>query len=461
MTGVLKPGVRVLERFSFARKFQLLFVLFVLPLGYALWLISTDQLSRLSLIDRELEGMRGVQALGDVQQELLEQQTLIARWKGTDGQAEALLQQRATGLDEALERAETVLGSSPSSPMAVEKFAALQALRPELSVASVGKLALPDAVQRYQKTLMQLAVLREQLAADSGLTLDSHLDTSLLIENLSVTLPLMLERLGSFVANGYGAVFSQRFTLQSRLKIGELRRGLEESLSQLIKAQSTLAQESPQVMALLQARFSEARQGLEQALVEIDRDMFEASPMTLSPEQLIQRTEALGGKLRALQQALYQQFALSLGDYRHNRVLDMTEVIGAFAVLTLLALYVLLCLNASISRSTAGIIAAAQGLRDGDLRVRMQVHGEDDLAAIASALNTAVEQLRGSMLGVNRESQQLDGTVRTLSVQASEALNEVEQQQAQMSQIATAATQMAATAQSVAQSCEQAAVEAG
>ncbi|TWC33271.1 methyl-accepting chemotaxis protein [Pseudomonas sp. SJZ079] len=461
MTGVLKPGVRVLERFSFARKFQLLFVLFVLPLAYALWMITTDQLSRLSLIDRELEGMRGVQALGAVQQELLEQQTLTARWKGTDEQAEKLLQQRAPGLDEALKRAATVLQSSPSSPMAVEKFAALQALRPELSVASVGKLALPDAVQRYQKTLMQLAVLREQLATDSGLTLDSHLDTSLLVENLSVTLPLMLERLGSFVANGYGAVLSQRFTLQSRLKIGELRRGLEESLGQLSKAQSTLAQESPQVMVQLQAPFAEARQGLERALVEIDRDMFEASPMTLSPEQLIQRTDALGGKLHALQLALYQQFALSLGDYRQGRVLDMTEVIGAFAVLTLLALYVLFCLNASISRSTAGIIAAAQGLRDGDLRVRMQVHGEDDLAAIASALNSAVEQLRGSMLGVNRESQQLDGTVQTLSVQASEALNEVEQQQAQMSQIATAATQMAATAQSVAQSCEQAAVEAG
>ncbi|NQD79853.1 methyl-accepting chemotaxis protein, partial [Pseudomonas sp. CrR14] len=51
--------------------------------------------------------------------------------------------------------------------------------------------------------------------------------------------------------------------------------------------------------------------------------------------------------------------------------------------------------------------------------------------------------------------------VRSLSSQASHSLAAVEQQQAQMSQIATAATQMAATAQSVAQSCEQAAQEAG
>jgi hypothetical protein len=40
MIGVLKPGVRLLERFSFARKFQLVFVLFALPLGFSLWVIA-------------------------------------------------------------------------------------------------------------------------------------------------------------------------------------------------------------------------------------------------------------------------------------------------------------------------------------------------------------------------------------------------------------------------------------
>ena len=45
MTGVLKPGVRLLQRFSFAHKFQLVFLLFALPLGYALWVISSALLS--------------------------------------------------------------------------------------------------------------------------------------------------------------------------------------------------------------------------------------------------------------------------------------------------------------------------------------------------------------------------------------------------------------------------------
>jgi methyl-accepting chemotaxis protein len=139
MTGVLKPGVRVLERFSFARKFQLLFVLFVLPLGYALWVISSDHLARLTLIDHELEGMHGVQALGSVQREVIAQSILLARWKGTDLPAEALLEQRASGLDQALQEAASQLASVPSSAQAREQLAALQALRAELSVAAVSR----------------------------------------------------------------------------------------------------------------------------------------------------------------------------------------------------------------------------------------------------------------------------------------------------------------------------------
>ena len=75
MTGVLKPGVRLLERFSFARKFQLVFILFALPLGFSLWVISSNYLDRLTSIDHELEGLSTLQGMAGVQQALIEQRT--------------------------------------------------------------------------------------------------------------------------------------------------------------------------------------------------------------------------------------------------------------------------------------------------------------------------------------------------------------------------------------------------
>ncbi|MBU1283186.1 MAG: methyl-accepting chemotaxis protein [Gammaproteobacteria bacterium] len=460
MTGVLKPGVRLLERFSFARKFQLVFVLFALPLGFSLWVISSNYLERLNSIDHELEGISALQGMAGVQQTLIEQRTLLSRWKGTEKAAEALLRARAADLEPALQALQQPLQSDLFSDQARQHLQNLSAGQAELSIDVLGKLALPDALERYQKNLLGLLALREQVATDSGLILDPQLDTYLMMEQLTYTLPRLLEQLGSFVSQGHGAVVSQHFTLQSRVLIRDLRRSLDESRSQLLKAQSTLGIEAPRAMRQLQGPYDEALQGYEAFLAGIDRDMFEASPMALTPEQFVQRTDVLQGQLLGLQAALYQQFAASLGYYRQKALTAMIEAIGVFSLLTLLALYVLFCLNASIRRSTAGIIQAAEGLRDGDLRVRMHVHGEDDLASIAMALNTAVGQLRDSMQGVNQQSQQLGGTVQMLNGEARNALESVEQQQAQMSQIAAAATEMAATAQSVAQSCEQAAVEA-
>ena len=68
----------------------------------------------------------------------------------------------------------------------------------------------------------------------------------------------------------------------------------------------------------------------------------------------------------------------------------------------------------------------------------------------------AVVQLRTSMLGVDHETSQLSHAVRSLNDHSSGALSEVEAQQLQISQIAAAATQLAATSQGVARSCEQA-----
>lgn len=460
MTGVLKPGVRLLQRFSFAHKFQLVFLLFALPLGYALWVISSDYLSRLQSVDFEVEGAQALERMAQVQHELIAQRTLLARWKGTENAAQGLLQQREARLDEALQQAAEPLQSDLISDQARQHFQALQGERDDLRAAGLTKVALPDALERYQKALLSLIALREQVATDSTLILDPRLDTYLMMEQITYIMPRLLEQLGTFAAQGHGAVVSQHFTLQSRVLIRDLRRSLDEQRAQLVKAQITLSREAPQAMRQLSAPFDASLKAFDDFLTQIDRDMFEVSPMALTPEQFVQRVEALESQLQGLQQALYQQFSASLGYYRQQALHSMVQVIGAFIALTLLAMYVLICLNASIRISTSNIIEAARGLRDGDLRVRMEVNGRDDLAAIAQALNTAVEQMRDSLQGVNRESQQLDSTVQLLGGQARDALDAVEQQQAQMSQIATAATQMAATAQSVAQSCEQAAVEA-
>src|SRR5690606_781781 len=165
-------------------------------------------------------------------------------------------------------------------------------------------------------------------------------------------------------------------------------------------------------------------------------------------------------QVERLQQATLEALDARLAQYRAKALRALIITLGAFGLLVALALYALVCLQASIRGSSWRITSLAQSLRDGDLRRHVTVHGRDELALIGAALNDAVAQLRGSLQGVNRESAELNGTVQVLGDEARRALGAVEQQQQQVSQIAAAATQMAATAQSVAENCEMAAQDA-
>ncbi|WP_457439301.1 methyl-accepting chemotaxis protein [Pseudomonas sp. TE3786] len=142
-------------------------------------------------------------------------------------------------------------------------------------------------------------------------------------------------------------------------------------------------------------------------------------------------------------------------DYYHDRAIAQAIPVGvAFAILLLAAIYLFVCLQSSIERSASGITTLAQSLRDGNLCVEVAVQGRDELAAISTALNAAVVQLRTSLLGVNHESDQLSDAVVTLNSHSTGTLGEVEAQQHQISQIATAATELAATSLGVSKSCE-------
>src|SRR5690606_41485711 len=127
------------------------------------------------------------------------------------------------------------------------------------------------------RVVHSLCAQRGQVATDSALILDPHLDTYLMMEQITYVVPRLLEQLGTFAAQGHGAVASQHFTLQSRVLIRDLRRGLDEQRAQLVKAQATLSHEAPRAMRQLSAPLDASLKAFDDFLAQIDRDMFEAS----------------------------------------------------------------------------------------------------------------------------------------------------------------------------------------
>ncbi|WP_409077973.1 methyl-accepting chemotaxis protein [Pseudomonas sp. N3-W] len=290
---------------------------------------------------------------------------------------------------------------------------------------------------------------------DNRLTLAPWLETYLLTQISTQHAPDLIERVGRLAAVGQASVVSGQFTLQSRLQLRDLRSRIGDAREQLVKTAGLLEGRLPSALQTWAGQYHDSLKHLDTSLKVLDDGVFGGS-INLKPEDFEHSLDALLTDLASLR----QQSLVSLDqrlDYYHSSAIRQFIVVAAiFGCLLLAALYLFVCLQASIRRSASGITVLAEALRDGNLSLQVPVEGRDELAAISTALNVAVVQLRNSLLGVDHETLQLSNAVRDLNDHSSGALGEVEAQQIQISQIAAAATQLAATSQGVAQSCEQA-----
>ncbi|RRV08499.1 methyl-accepting chemotaxis protein [Pseudomonas sp. v388] len=465
MNSLLSPGMRLMGHFGFARKFQVLFLLFMLPLLGSIWVIAQDYRTKLSVISGEQSGTRQLRALDDLDVQLSAQRDRAARWKAADILREPTPEARAAmeGVDaaspkivQALANVGTVLAQEGASADTMTRYKAVQAAVGGMDTAALRTVGWwPDGYDRFTTALSTVQALREQIGMDSGLMLDPWLETYLLMQLSTQQIPDLVERVGRMASIGQTSVASGQFSLQSRLQMRDLRSRIDDAKDQMHKAGALLMSRLPPELASWADRYKAASAMLDAELKILDEGVF-GGTIKLKSAEFERSIDAVLGGMADLRRQSLASLNERLEFHRDSATMTFIPLAIVFGILVLAAMYLFACLQASIRRSASGITTLAESLRDGNLCVEVSVQGRDELASISKALNVAVIQLRTSLLGVNQETLRVGEAVTTLNAQSSGTLNEVEEQQQQISQIAAAATQLAATSQGVARSCEQA-----
>jgi methyl-accepting chemotaxis protein len=465
MQSLLSPGIRLLGRLGFARKFQVLFLLFMLPLAGSLWMIGQDYRSKLAVISGEQSGARQLLALNALDDQLTAQRNLASRWKAADilhdptpaaKAAMAALDAASPVLNQTLSDLGEQLRRYNAGADTLARYQALQAAVKGMDSDALRTVGWwPDGYDRFTAALTALQSLREQIAMDSGLILDPWLETYQLMQVATQQAPDLIERVARTASIGQSSVASGQFSLQSRLQMRDLRSRIGDARDQLVKAGVSLQAKAYPGMEDWSRQYNDSLQRLDSELKVLDDGVF-GGTIKLDTATFERSVEGTLQALAALRNRSLISLDSRLDHYHDQAISHFIPVAAVFGILALAALYLFMCLQTSIRRSASGITTLAESLRDGNLCVEVAVEGRDELAAISTALNVAVVQLRSSLLGVNHETQQLGAAVLTLNSQSGSTLNEVEDQQQQISQIAAAATQLAATSMGVAKSCEEA-----
>jgi methyl-accepting chemotaxis protein len=143
------------------------------------------------------------------------------------------------------------------------------------------------------------------------------------------------------------------------------------------------------------------------------------------------------------------------------------RVVVQLAALALLIIGVMLVLSWYVTRSVVkpmnDVVAAMQDIAsgEGDLTVRLNYEGKDELAALATAFNLFVEKIRQLISSVSVTSINVSESAVDVARISRQISKESVQQQQETDMVATAITQMSSAIAEVAQSAEQANHETG
>jgi methyl-accepting chemotaxis protein len=143
-------------------------------------------------------------------------------------------------------------------------------------------------------------------------------------------------------------------------------------------------------------------------------------------------------------------------EYTRSRTSIAILLAVALAAGTLLTVVV----SGKVANPLGRLVASFSRGAEGDLRVRVDVDGKDEVGQVSHGFNTFMERLQETIQRVTASSHQLAGASEEISAAAAESAQGARTQQNQASQIATAVAQMAATIAQVSENCRTAAQKA-
>lgn len=147
-----------------------------------------------------------------------------------------------------------------------------------------------------------------------------------------------------------------------------------------------------------------------------------------------------------------------MDDIQAELVKQVTKMIVVVVVITLILAVLLMVIATSITRP---LIAAVDRMRDiasgeGDLTVQLDASGRDELAQLASQFNAFVAKMRSLVGNVTNSVEHLTDTARGLADATKSTVTNMQKQQLETDQVASAINEMSAAANEIAGNAERA-----
>ncbi len=411
MRGIFAPAVLVMDQMRYPRKFFLLGFGVAIAVALLLFSLLKELNSTIDVAQQELTGLRLVSPVGRLIQGMQQHRGLSAGFLNGN---QAMGEKRAGKEREVFE---ALQGVDKLLPQELKETPEWREARQgwERIQAEGLKWQAGESFRQHTEVIDKMLLLLVVLADHTKMTLDPAIDTYYMMDAVVVKMPVVLERLGQIRATGSGILTKKEISSTQKVQVASLLADLAGTLRAQNISLNKVIHNVPTLQTALSAATRDFSGEADKSLALVREDILGERFQTVPQDYFGQLTKLIDSGYQVMFDTLIPRFDEQLKI--RLRVAEQKLLLNSVLTggILLVVAYFFIGIYLSVINSVEVFSRGAKRLAEGDLTVRFDLQGKDELHRAAERFDEMAATLQAFLRGVKHEAHQLSDSARTLA----------------------------------------------
>ena len=459
MKQLFTPAISLMEKLRFPQKFGLIFVVILIPLIILAFFQVSVINDKIAFLESESRGIEYIKIIRLPFEVIQQHRGMTSAYlHGSTEFKERIIEKRQE-VDKRLAELDAIdkrFGSDFNTDGLINEIKSKWQHIKDKSFSQEAS----ETINEHNVLNENLIGLMKHIAEKSKVSFDPLMDSYYLGSTLVLDLPALTEVMGKTRAVASSVSAAGYITSENFTNLSIYKNRIQQSSDNLKKGLQSAVTYSPVLAEYLKGYMASNDSSIEDMQKMISSDLLKAESITVEASTVFQiSTNAITQSYK-----LYDAMAAQLFIMYEERIAEQIfyKYVTLSIVMAVLALivYLFTALYYSIQNSIRTVGDSIKHIANGELFTRLQLNTQDEMGVIAIDFNEMAEKFEALVQQIVSATSQLATTAEEYAQISRESSTNLEAQNRETEQVATAMNEMSATVSEVAKSASDAASSA-
>ncbi|GGY70211.1 chemotaxis transducer [Cellvibrio zantedeschiae] len=449
MSEFLRPAIYAANRMSFTVKLFLAVLIFLIPFLVVLSFKVLDSWSDIRKIERQQTGLKLVVQLKPMALDIAKHRGNMAQYLSGATDKESSIVAIEKNLDEEIEKVKKL---ATENNYEITNLGELATKWQQLKISSNKSATGGKNFQDHSDLVDSVHHMISTITADFDLIMQSSHTDHYLESVMAYGIPKLEEVFGQLRGKGAGSLADKVVTPNERVVIGSLL-STAQNLNSTLNRDLELLFKDAAIHEHLNANAQSYRNIVQQFIDVTNNQIVMADDISISGTSYFEHGTKAIEALSVFDKQVTEEFQKSIQELHDKQYTQNLVLMFIAALITGLGVYFSFGILTSLNNNAKLLNDASHKLKEGDFSTHINIDTEDTLGDAAKSLRLMVGSVAQLLNTIQKSAHEVSEFSVKLQSVSDASKHELDQQNSQTQQAASAATEMAATIREVARSC--------